>query len=824
MTERLKSGSSIPGPVLQPVLVPIVAVVIIAPQLLGGVFPWSMALICLMAAVASFMASRRVDIIDQTRRDARLLDWMMVVALAWTVLQLLPLPSGFVALFVPESVDAWKSNALLYGEPAPSWIPMSLDPGATRLEIAKGTGILAVFLASRMLAASSQRRRVFKAVAASAIVLALVAFAHKLAGAARVFGIYEPVYASSRLLAPLMNENQLGGFMALATPISIGLTMDAKTVQTRTGWAAGGVVCALAGVLSFSRGAMLALAIGVTLFIVVFALRLRKAPDSSSRSRALPMLAVAALGLTLLAVGLEGGNLARELSHRHNLSPKLDAAVAALPVIASHPIAGVGRGAFAAAFVHEQGTEKRFFHPENLLVQWASEWGIPVAFSLLVVVVWSIARGFRLRRSHAHLGGLAGLVAIGTQQLADFSLELMGVAVVAAAVLGAVAESPRVGSRAPLRNFCLAASVFAFVGALLAVSMHGRDLFTLERRARAALERGDDDAAGAFARRGLALHPSEPIFALVGAEVAVRKNEPSAGRWINRAQDLGPLWSAPHLLAARWLFSLGQMDQALIEIREAEALRPGSARETICTLLVARQDPAIALRAAPKGIAGAQLLDRAARCLPLQSPVAVTIDQSARELDATLPGPATRQARRLLAADRPSDAVELLLQLPELDIASRRILAEAYVRADDPESAAEVIAPLIHLRKVPSDVLRTAASVFLILDDERSFQLVTSRLRGQTGGKAQLLAEVELFLGELYETHRRYASALRAYEDSNNAHPSRKALVAIARSAEAMGNRQRALLTYRHLCRSDGGKGPACVSAEELAKPRGLPP
>ena len=82
-----------------------------------------------------------------------------------------------------------------------------------------------------------------------------------------------------------------------------------------------------------------------------------------------------------------------------------------------------------------------------------------------------------------------------------------------------------------------------------------------------------------LAMKGLSLHPSEPIFALTGAEVAVRERDPSAGRWINRAQVLAPLWSAPHLLAARWLFSLGELDQTLIEIREAEALRPGSAQD-----------------------------------------------------------------------------------------------------------------------------------------------------------------------------------------------------------------------------------------------------
>lgn len=818
-TGRLRRGPSIPGPVVQPALIPFAAVLLIGPQLLGGVFPWAVALICVLAGIAGMLTSRHIEIIGVRRRSATLLDWMMVLALAWTAVQLFPLPSALVALLVPESAEAWQANAPLFGRPPRSWFPMSLDPGATRLELAKGAAIVAVFLAARVFTASHQRRRVLKAVAASAIAMALVAFAHKLAGATHVFGIYEPVYAHSRLLAPLMNENHLGGLMALASPIAIGLAIDAETIERRLGWAIGGALCALAGVLSFSRGGMLALAIGMAVFIVVYAARLNRRNRSILRSRTVPILAIGALAVILLAIGLQGGDLARELSHRHNVAPKFAGAVAAVPLIASHPVTGVGRGAFSAALVGEHGTDKRFFHAENLPVQWASEWGLPIALALLAIVIWSIGRGFLLRRSNAHLGGLAGLVAIGTHQLADFSLELLGVAVVAAATLGAVTDSVAVRRAFSLRKLCTSISILSIVGALLALSLIGKDVFTLEMESRTALERDDDEQAMRLALEGLSLHPSEPIFALTGAEAAVRQGDESAGRWINRAQDLAPVWSTPHLLAARWLFALGRQDQALIEIREAEALRPGSARTTICSLLRGREDPAIALRAAPSGKEGASFLDRAALCLPLQSPAAIEIDEAARELDSELPGPRTRQARRLLADGRPLDAVDLLRRARSLDQDGQRVLAEAYLRGNDAPAAALAISPLLSARSVPSSVLRTAVSIYMTTGDEASLERAVSRLRGQTGGKSKPLAEVEMFLGKLYESHRRYPLALKAYENANRAHESREALIATARVADAMGNRERALLTYRRLCRADGGEGAACASADALAKP-----
>ena len=513
------------------------------------------------------------------------------------------------------------------------------------------------------------------------------------------------------------------------------------------------------------------------------------------------------LGALLVVVGLRDTSLGRELGYRHNVTGKFEGAMRALPLIAGHPMAGVGRGAFSAAFVDQHGAERRFFHPENLLVQWTSEWGIPIALLVLGVVIWSLARGFRVGRSATRLGGLAGLVGIGIQQLADFSLELVGVAVVAAAVLGAVADSPRGRARLSLRTLCIVGAASCLIGSALALTMHGGDVVSLEQRIRDALQAERRPDARALVDRGLALHPSEPIFALSGAELAVREGDPSAARWLNLAQSLAPLWSAPHLLAARWLFSIGKMDQALVELRKAESLQPGSARETICTLLREAQDPAIALRAAPEGPAGVRLLDRSAQCLPLQSPVAVAIDEEARRLDPNTIGPTSRQARRLLAAGRPAEAAELLSSLSELDIGSTKILAEAYLRSDDVGAAENAIAAVLRRPRLPADVLRTAASIYARTGNDEELDSVASRLRGLTSGKRDALADVEFFLGRLYESNQRPALALSSYQSSLRSKETREALEAVARTASAVGDRPRALSAYRRLCRLDGELG-----------------
>ena len=88
------------------------------------------------------------------------------------------------------------------------------------------------------------------------------------------------------------------------------------------------------------------------------------------------------------------------------------------------------------------------------------------------------------------------------------------------------------------------------------------------------------------------------------------------------------------------------------------------------------------------------------------------------------------------------------------------------MQGSDLRAAAEAISPLLSTGDVPSSVLRTAASIYAKNGDQDKLQGVVTRLRGQTAGKAKPLADVEMFLGKLYESQGRYALALKAFEDS----------------------------------------------------------
>lgn len=819
----VQKSSSIPAPPGAPnsmafaARIALVATLTLSPQLLGGVFPWAIAIICAMAAATGLLTRFGIVIPSVHRRSTRWLDWMVVGALGWTAFQLFPLPVGVVSWLVPETVAAWHATDDLFDRPLRAWAPLSLDPGATLLELAKGSAIVAMYLTARVMAASGRRRWVLAGVGASGAVMALVAFGHHASGATEVFGVYEPVYASSRLLAPLMNENHLGGFMALVTPILLGLALDAQRNESKVGWGALTATCAIAAVLTFSRGGILALAIGVGLFLLFHAVRRRRNGLPIFSSNATPLVAIGLLAtLTVVAV-VAGSDLQREFSYTHNRTVKLEAAQAALPVVAEHWLTGVGRGAFSAAFVGEHGAAKRFFYPENLLVQWTVEWGAVFAFTLVVAMLVSVGRAFQRERSNAHLGALAGIVAIAAHQMVDFSLELAGVAIVAAATLGAVVDTVDRRQGIRVRTVLGVMASLAVIGSIVAGSLHERDTFTIERELRQALEDRDYVRARGWVETGLALHPAEPTFVLAGAEVAVREGDVKLARWINHAQAIAPLWSAPHLLAARWLLSIGRTDQALVELRAGESNHPGSMVASVCALL--EEDPRIeiVLRVTPKGEDGALFLDRIAGCLPWTSPLAAAIDAKALDRDPSLSRPALREAKRKLLAGDGAGAIAMLANRPELDTTTRLVLAQAYLKEGEAKRAEETLAPLLQQRRATAETLRTALAIEISIGDEARVRSVASRLRAQALEQGTALAEIDMLLGALYEAAGEYPMALVAYRRAGRSGGSRKSLESIARVSALSGDAAGALITYRRLCRADGGVGDACRTAEKLS-------
>jgi tetratricopeptide (TPR) repeat protein len=670
------------------------------------------------------------------------------------------------------------------------WSALSLDPGASREKVLVGLAIAASYFVGRATAARYGRRAVLWASMGSAVAVVVVALAHEVVAAERVFGWHEPKFANPALLGPILNPNHFGGFSAFGSTLCWGLALDQKHAPRRVALAVTGSVCAAVAVAALSRGAILSLFVGTGWVLLLLVIKRRA---SRARGRWLAVGGVATLVASLIAyAGLEG------ISHefRSGDFSKLDLIRKSSELALVQPWFGIGRGAFEPLFARIGVGDVRFTHPESLPIQWLVEWGAPVACGLVVLTLPPLVRA--LRSSQVAVTGAAGaLSALCLHDLFDFSLELPGVASVAAMTFGAVVTSHREkGVRVP-RRLAWAALAVASVStlALAPTVINGRT----DAMADAILQSESSNRAVLLAD-AIRLHPLDPRVALM-AGYALRRDDPGKSlRWLNRAMELAPSWSSPHVAAAWVLWSRGANDQALIELRAAESRRLGTGGELLCA--VTRRMDAQQIWRHLEGDSStlrASLGGRIAPCLASEE--GLTLDRLLIEREGPLPSPTTRVAEAAWRAGRSDEALELLDRLLEVDddAVSARLLRARVVRDTSGARAA--------LDSLPTGPATWAEHSFRAqlageTGDEARLQRELSRLRALAAGDPPRLATAWSMAGKIEESRGNLGAATQAFERA--ARLDARALVHlqnVARVAERAGQGVRASAARRELCR-----------------------
>ena len=543
--------------------------------------------------------------------------WLLLGASVACALQLVPLPSGVLGVLSPRAAEL--VDFILRPLGLPDTRPLSLDPPATWRALSQGLVALAVFLTAAQLARrEAPRLRLASGLALLAALLVLIGAAHWLAGAETLFGLYRFRVVAPPLITPFANPNHLAGFLGLGAALALGGARSSRVKgRLRHLLLASWVLTSLGVLAAHSAGGVVAWLVGQGCFVVL-AWRERRdvaaaeLPSPRSR-RSRRWEAPALLGglLLLFTAGLWVSRpLVRELEKVTSLEGLAESKLELLPgffeLARAFPWTGVGRGAFEAAwprFAQGPRTET-FTHPENALLQWATELGLPLTalltLGLLASGVWLLSR---TRTGSLRLGALAGLIGLSLQNLVDFSLELPSVAHAALVALAVAWPLPE-GARAressvtagpagaadgagwrPLASLGpLAWAVLVAVPVLALIP--GR--FTLggsERALREALERGVPPAE--LRARFLETadrHPAHwPLYALAAESAARPGGDPrEALAFVNRALFLHPFHGASHRAAGRALLRLGARDQAFGEYRLAASARdPGALEEAI---------------------------------------------------------------------------------------------------------------------------------------------------------------------------------------------------------------------------------------------------
>lgn len=585
--------------------------------LLGGVLPWSLWCLAVLALCALLLTSRR----RQLKMGAGA--WVLLACAGVAALQCLPLPRGLVALVDPASAAIWeRAQQLTRSEGA---LPFSLDPEATRMEVLKALLYAAVWVGAAALRRRWGLRPWLAAIAGLALLCGGLTALHRVLSLTKVYGVYAPDYAHQGSLGPLMNPNTQGGLYVLGAFAAVGLALHQKTSkrQAAVSWGAASTLLALV-VVTGSRGALMAIAVGIgTLLIAVrqqFAL-LGGGAKANAVAGGITVVAAFALSVaamtTTLAAQLWDGSV-----------EKLQLWLWGWELALEHPWLGVGRGAFGAdvARVAAVPGEVVFIHAENWVVEWLAGFGLVVGGALVFALVrglWPKAAPDR-RWQPSDWALYSGLVAVTAQNLTDLSFEVPGLAVPFVFAFAASSERTKgPSSRSQVTSKSTwkrlepgwALATLLGLGALWTMVSP----VTLAHRERKQLSErfwGPPQMLPTLDEisRAVRRHPADAHLLRLGAQRLLYE-EPARGiAWLNASLLQAPRAGRTYLLLGQTLARLGRTDQALVSLREA-AQHAKELSPTVAAL-ARRWSKDHVLRAVPEGVAGAPVLLE----LALQSP------------------------------------------------------------------------------------------------------------------------------------------------------------------------------------------------------------
>ncbi|MHB8420073.1 MAG: O-antigen ligase family protein [Myxococcales bacterium] len=518
----------------------------------------------------------------------------LVALAAFTGLQALPLPPWLLRWLSPQGAEDYRFS--LEGlASAGGWHPLTLDGPGTIQEFVKTLAYAAAFLTAWQLAGSRRtRRRLAAAIALCGLALASIGYGHLLVNAHELFGLPLFKEASPTFVTTFGNKNNAAGFLSLCAPVALGLALRGRDRREQALWGLAYVLIGAAVFLCLSRGGICAflvaqLALGALLWVTRGRAPL---PGPGARPRRSPRAAVAAICAAAVAVSIAAflgyepvmARLATlDSVESVRQEGKLRGFGQALAVLRDFPITGIGRGAFPTVSGHyltvATGTAELI---ENEPLQALADLGWLVGGALLLLLTWAFIQALlRPGLGPVEEGLAAGLLALGLQNLVDFSLELGGVALPALVALALLlrrtdGEAPPAIASLP-RRLALAATA-----ALLAL---GVCVFPLSLRD----WRRDTDAfvaaaphlsaaqAEAAASPVLERHPAAFVVPLALAERWLAEGKPAhALHWLNRALYFKPNAAAIHLVALGALADLGRKEQCLLEARLYFEASPGS--------------------------------------------------------------------------------------------------------------------------------------------------------------------------------------------------------------------------------------------------------
>ncbi len=536
------------------------ATVVAAPLILGTVHLPVIAgigIVVLLTSLARYFVPR------QERSGSDLIAVVLLCLTAAAVFQMVPLPPRILQLLSRESwnIQSAAFRPLGVGERT-DWMSISLDRGATALEVAKLAVAFLAYQNARDIAWSRSRTRVLTWVVFAGACVAVVGIAHFAAGATNtLYGVFQ--VRGDSVTGPFVNGNHQAGLLALASAAAVGLTLDQREWRGGVLWGSLALLIMIGGLLARSRGGTVAIFFAVAFPIAVHLVKNR------GGANAIPFVLIS----TFVLVAVVGGVGVANVFADHETG-KFEIWRPTPRIIGDFPLTGIGRGAFPFVYPQYQSWNllRTFTHVENVPIQLVVDYGIPLGGACILAWILGLRRLFVRRRSILDLAIAAGAIALFLQNLVDFNLEILGVAIPALAALAARSrgESSGTAIRMPRGLLLSVMAVFLYgIGVAYAKQMP-----FAEAQVRAVLAADDPNKISHILRNVLRDHPADYFIPLLAAdrEASLMDGDRPLGRplpWINRVLTLYPRSFEAHRMTARWFRASRRHQQALVEYRLA---------------------------------------------------------------------------------------------------------------------------------------------------------------------------------------------------------------------------------------------------------------
>lgn len=782
----------------------------LAPLLLAGATPWASA----VSAVSSVILLFAVVLSDR----ARPLPWSPGMAAvlgvgAVIVLQTVPLPIALVQALSPLAADDAVHVAAMLGDPAPSWIPLSRDPGRTRLSLLLAINVICTVLSMSLLVERQRPRGFIRTIAFACSVIVVISLAHAAVGATKVFGLYEPVIGG-RVMGPIINLNHRGAFAALTALLCLGLGLQEEPGMRKSLALFGATLAVSLAVVSNSRGGALSILVATGLAVYL-------SRRAGARMELLARAVVVALVVaTLGAIGFMLYRM-RDLTALNDIE-RIDLFRRSTDLALDHWLAGAGRGAFEPAFMYRSTFLARYTHPENVLLQYASELGMPIAASVIALFARSTWKAFRTSQTSTTLG--AGvLVMLFLHDFFDFSLELAGVAVPAAACAG-IAWTRSHEDRKSAHYVWAIATLSALGVTALAVRLPVDDPAAI--RARLQADSLTTAQLAEIERDIAALHPADGVLTGLVGHAYAERGAPRAGRWLNRAMYLAPQWAEPHRLAALWLVRIGRPDQALSEIREADRLRAGAGTQALCEVLAGDPDMTRIQRASVDDESVSETLARVRACPGVDAAFMAAIDGLLVE-EGTADFAAHARHLTTLARTDPAEArarAEALHRAHPQDPAATSVWLDVLVLVDPAAALAARNQP-----ELPASTRWSLIRLASEANDREAVDDLVRELRRQEAGQSSALASIDARHGQILVGMGHPDDGIALIRSSIDLDPNGRGAEMLLQVSVRDGRIGLARSAAQHICRRHGRDSPECRSAEQQVSrlttaPRGLAP